>query len=288
MSNQRYASVLDLQGLTYYHSKITEMINKQDTSEIKNQVLANKDQLDALNLKINNLQASDINAVPASRKINNKALTADISLTAADIGALASGATATAASKVTSNLTIKLNSGTTEGTNLFTFNGSSAKTINITPENIAALPAAGGTITGNLTVNGNISIGTRSPAIKLTVDGFNYIKGNASSSVAFCLSETTNQANTTMYINSTGANPGASDTYSLGSSSLKWKNIYATTFTGALSGNASSATTLSSTLVVEKGGTGASSPAQALANLGVHYGTTAPSSPHEGMIWLEP
>lgn len=207
MSNQRYASVLDLQGLTYYHSKITEMINTLD--------------------------ASDIDAVPTSRTINDKALTANISLTAADVGALASGATATAASKVTSDLTIKLNSGTTEGTNLFTFNGSSAKTINITPENIAALPIAGGTINGNIT-------------------------------------------------------PGIHNTYSLGSSSLKWENIYATTFTGALSGNASSATTLSSTLVVEKGGTGASSPAQALANLGVYYGTTAPSSPHEGMIWLEP
>lgn len=233
MSNQRYTSVLDLQGLTYYHSKIVEMIGgQQNLTEIRNQILSNKVQLDALDLKINNLSAADINAVPTSRKINNKALTADISLTAADIGALASGATATAASKVTSNLTIKLNSGTTEGTNLFTFNGSSAKTINITPENIAALPIAGGTINGNIT-------------------------------------------------------PGANDTYSLGSSSLKWKNIYATTFTGALSGNASSATTLSSTLPVNKGGTGATTAKAALQNLGVYYQSSQPSLV-EGRIWLKP
>ena len=33
---------------------------------------------------------------------------------------------------------MKLNSGTTEGTNMFTFNGSAAKTVNITPSAIGA------------------------------------------------------------------------------------------------------------------------------------------------------
>ena len=42
------------------------------------------------------------------------------------------------ADKVNKNLVIKLNSGTTEETNLFTFNGSAAKTINITPSAIGA------------------------------------------------------------------------------------------------------------------------------------------------------
>ena len=37
--------------------------------------------------------------------------------------------------------------------------------------------------------------------------------------------------------------PGANNNHTLGSSSLKWNNIYATTFTGALSGNATTATT---------------------------------------------
>ena len=38
--------------------------------------------------------------------------------------------------------------------------------------------------------------------------------------------------------------PNVTNTYSLGSSSLKWSTVYATTFYGSLSGNASSATTL--------------------------------------------
>ena len=65
-----------------------------------------------------------------------------------------------AANSVKTNLTIKLNSGATEGTNLFTFNGSTAKTVNITPNAIGAatsdhthsyLPLSGGTLTGDLT-----------------------------------------------------------------------------------------------------------------------------------------
>ena len=42
------------------------------------------------------------------------------------------------AKQVNTNLVIKLNGGTTEGTNLFTYNGSGAKTINITASSIGA------------------------------------------------------------------------------------------------------------------------------------------------------
>ena len=57
------------------------------------------------------------------------------------------------------SMVIKLNGGSTEGTNLFTYTGSTAKSINITPSSIGAatsghthnyLPLSGGTITGNL------------------------------------------------------------------------------------------------------------------------------------------
>lgn len=51
-------------------------------------------------------------------------------------------ATATTASKVGKTMTVKLNGGTTEGTNLFTFNGSAAKSINITPASIGATTEA--------------------------------------------------------------------------------------------------------------------------------------------------
>ena len=43
-----------------------------------------------------------------------------------------------AANSVAKSLTVKLNGGTTEGTNQFTFNGSAAKTVNITPSAIGA------------------------------------------------------------------------------------------------------------------------------------------------------
>lgn len=49
---------------------------------------------------------------------------------------------ATSATKVNNNLVIKLNSGATENTNLFTFNGSTAKTIDITPAKIGAAAAS--------------------------------------------------------------------------------------------------------------------------------------------------
>lgn len=74
------------------------------------------------------------------------------------------------ADKVNNNLVIKLNSGTTEGTNQFTYNGSATKDINITPANIGAAASShnhdsnyvkksGDTMTGNLVV-GSASIGT--------------------------------------------------------------------------------------------------------------------------------
>lgn len=53
-------------------------------------------------------------------------------------GSSSAGGAATSANKVNTNIIIKLNGGATEGTDLFTFNGSTAKTINITPSAIGA------------------------------------------------------------------------------------------------------------------------------------------------------
>jgi hypothetical protein len=53
-------------------------------------------------------------------------------------GSSSAGGAATSANKVNNSLTIKLNSGTTEGTDKFTFNGSEEKTLNITPNRIGA------------------------------------------------------------------------------------------------------------------------------------------------------
>lgn len=63
-------------------------------------------------------------------------------------------------------LTIQLNGGNVEGSNKFTFNGSVNKTVNITPSSIGAVTSSelnnylsllGGTINGNLYVNGTIT-----------------------------------------------------------------------------------------------------------------------------------
>ena len=92
-------------------------------------------------------EASDVGAVPTSRTVNGKALSKNISLTASDVGASASDHTHSyagsssaggAANSVKTNLTVKLNDGSIEGTDLFTYNGSTAKTINVTPSAIGA------------------------------------------------------------------------------------------------------------------------------------------------------
>ena len=81
-------------------------------------------------------------------------------------GSSSAGGAATSANKVNQNLIVKLNSGTTEGTNLFTFNGSAAKTINITPSGIGAANASHGThvtySTATPKANGTAAVGSES------------------------------------------------------------------------------------------------------------------------------
>lgn len=67
--------------------------------------------------------------------------------TGGDVSITSGVITVNQASKVKNNLIIKLNDGSSENTNLFTFNGSAAKTINITPDKIGAM-AIGVTIDG--------------------------------------------------------------------------------------------------------------------------------------------
>lgn len=79
-------------------------------------------------------------------------------------GSSSAGGAATSANKVNQNLIVKLNGGSTEGTNLFTFNGSSAKTINITPSGIGAANSSHGThvtySTATPKANGTASVGS--------------------------------------------------------------------------------------------------------------------------------
>lgn len=64
--------------------------------------------------------------------------------TASEVGALASGDTAVNASKVANSFIFKVAGGSTEGTNLYTFNGSAAKTINVVAgSNVTLTPTSG-------------------------------------------------------------------------------------------------------------------------------------------------
>lgn len=62
-----------------------------------------------------------------------------------------------AANSVKTSLVVKLNSGTTEGTNMFTFNGATAKTVNITPSSIGAAASSHNHSASNIT-SGTLSI----------------------------------------------------------------------------------------------------------------------------------
>lgn len=65
------------------------------------------------------------------------------------------------ADKVQNTLTLRLNGGRTEGSDMWTFDGSTDRTANITPEKIGALPADGGALTGAVTMMGiNLTLGT--------------------------------------------------------------------------------------------------------------------------------
>lgn len=71
--------------------------------------------------------------------------------------------------------------------------------------------------------------GARSITFSRT-DGYNYIQTPASGGVAICATDgSVLLASSTLLVNATDAKPGKTDTYDLGTSSNKWKTVYATT-----------------------------------------------------------
>lgn len=126
---------LSLEGLSEYDALIKEEISDA-TNKVKNDLLNGAgsayDTLKELSdLIVDNQDAIDALEAVASGK-------ADKSHTHNYAGSSSAGGAATSANKVNSSLTVKFNGGTTEGTNLFTFNGSAAKSANITPAAIGA------------------------------------------------------------------------------------------------------------------------------------------------------
>lgn len=98
---------------------------------------------------------------------------------------------ASTASKVANSLTIKLNDGSTEGSNQFVYNGSAAKSVNITPSGIGA--AANSHTHGNITNGGALQINdiTIANGDKLVVTDASDSAKIARSSVSFDGSTTT-------------------------------------------------------------------------------------------------
>ena len=103
--------------------------------------------------------------------------------TASEVGALAAGGTAVNASKVANSLTLKLNSGTAEGTNLYTFNGSAAKTLDIKAGSNVTLTAAA----GSLTISSSYTNTTYSAGSGLSLSGTTF--NHASSITAGTVSD---------------------------------------------------------------------------------------------------
>ena len=194
-------------------------------------------------------------AVTANRDIKLPNASGTIALTGHTHNYAGSSSAGGAANSVKTNLTIKLNGGSTEGTNLFTFNGSTAKTINITPSAIGAATSghnhdstyvnvSGDTMTGNLILKGT------NPYI-----GFANSSGTTKGYAQYIESDDTyafgaGVANSLVITNTGSISIPASQTFtpktsnsgSVGTSSKKWNAMYATTFHGALNGNASTST----------------------------------------------
>ena len=67
------------------------------------------------------------------------------------------------ADKTQSAITIRVNGGRTEGSDMWTFDGSTSRSINLTAEKIGALPADGGKVTGPLVLTEGVHYGTTLP-----------------------------------------------------------------------------------------------------------------------------
>lgn len=135
--------------------------------------------------KVVNTAISNLNTLVGDTAVSTQITNAIDEITPASIGAATSSHTHSgyastshthnyagsssaggAANSVANSITVQLNSGTTEGTNKFTFNGSAAKSVNITPSTIGAAASSHGTHVSysstNPVMDGTASVGSAS------------------------------------------------------------------------------------------------------------------------------
>ena len=211
-------------------------------------------------------------------------------------GSSSVGGAATSANKVNADLIIKLNGGSTEGNNLFTFNGSASKTINITTSSIG--------ITAT-TTELNVLDG-----ITATTTELNYCS-KVKSNIQDQLDSKLSLSGGTI----TGAIiPNEDRKLNLGSKDVHFATIFGDTFSGnALTATKASSLESSHTFItnlemndeamsfngtkdcehgvtgvlgMENGGTGATKKEDIRTNIGITSGESFPESASEGDIFF--
>jgi len=193
-----------------------------------------------------------------------------------------SATSATTANKVGNAIVIKLNNGTTEGTDMFTFNGSAAKTLNITP----ALIGAATTTAASSTTAGLMSAADKAKLDTITenADAVSFTRAltsgtkigsltiNGTTVDLYCQSSTEYVAATTSAAGlMSAADKTKLDGISTGATAITVDSALSSTSTNpvqnkvintalsnkaALSHDHSASNITSGTLVVERGGTG--------------------------------
>ena len=99
------------------------------------------------------------------------------------------------------------------------------------------LSTSGGTLSGKLTLSGTTADKAN---LAFSREGYNYITFPSGGNLALATSASGDGI--VVGVSSAGMFPYTDNAKTLGTSDKKWSNVYATTFTGALSGNASTAT----------------------------------------------
>ncbi len=117
----------------------------------------------------------------------------------------------------------------------------------------------GGTLTGNLTTKTLTISGTEAGLthLKFSRESANYICFPPNGSLSINAEDSASSISAaSLVINSKVVRPGKSNSIDLGTTDIKWNNVYANTFYGDLTGNADTATKLATARTLTIGGTG--------------------------------